>query len=324
MALSGPERAADGAFAPDIAFSSDGIVVRSIRGKVMGQSPTGPVIRYAATCFDPASGNTAKRVLIGRTLRGDGGSAAFHVMKQLWEGGFRDDFYTMPEPVAHLNALNLLVEGRASGRPLDVHLDDPAASQILVRLAARWLARFHATPLEGVPAWDVDADIDRMATDSAAMAELLPDAADRIRALSRRVATGVLGIDADIAVPTHGSFRPENVHVGRSRIGAGDFGEVAMGHPARDLAHFIGASLATVYRRQGSFLPVDPWNCAFIQEYVGIEGPECLPPLPLLIASELLGHLRQRNLERNGVSADVVEAFLDECSRWLDVGNVHR
>ncbi|MGH2722307.1 MAG: hypothetical protein ACRDJO_12015, partial [Actinomycetota bacterium] len=94
MALSGPERAPGGAVAPGIAFSSDGIVVRSIRGKVMGQSPTGPVIRYAATCFDPASGNTAKRVLIGRTLRRDGGSAAFHVMKQLWEGGFRDDFYT--------------------------------------------------------------------------------------------------------------------------------------------------------------------------------------------------------------------------------------
>jgi hypothetical protein len=324
MALNGPERAPAGAAAPHIAFSSDGIVVRSIRGKVMGQSPTGPVIRYAATCFDPTSGNTAKRVLIGRTLRRDGGSAAFHVMKQLWEGGFRDDFYTMPEPVAHLNGLNLLVEGRASGRPLDVHLDDPGAAQILARLAARWLARFHATPLEGVPAWDVDADIDRMAADSAAMAEMLPDAADRIRVLTRRVATGVLGIDADMAVPTHGSFRPENVHVGRSRIGAGDFGEVAMGHPARDLAHFIGASLATVYRRKGSFLPVDPWNCAFIQEYVGIEGPECLPPLPLLIASELLGHLRLRTQDRNGASDHVVAAFLDECARWLDVGNVHR
>jgi phosphotransferase family enzyme len=324
MALSEPEPVRGSAAAPFIAFSSDGIVVKSTRGKVLGQSPSGPVIRFAATCFDPASGNTAKRVLIGRTLRRDGGNAAFHVMKQLWDGGFRDDFYTMPEPVAHLNGLDLLVEGRVNGRALSHYLDDPATSQLLARLAARWLARFHSTPLEGVPEWDVDADIDRLAGEARGLAERLPEFAEDVSQLARRVATGILGVDPDVAVPTHGAFRPENVHVGRSRVGAGDFGGVAMGHPARDLAHFIAASLAAVYRRTQSFLSADPWNCAFIQEYVGIEGPECLPPLPLLISRELLTHLLLRPAKQDGEAGEVARAFLDECTRWLEVGNVRR
>jgi hypothetical protein len=323
MALTEPEPIAGRATAPFIAFSSDGIVVRSSRGRVLQQSPAGPVFRYAATCFNPASGATARRVLIGRTLRRDG-SAAFAVMKQLWDGDFRDGFYTMSEPVAHLPGLKLLVEGRPVGKPLTSYLEDPASAQMLARLSARWLARFHRTTLDDLPPWDPDADLDRLATEARGLAEHRPDVTERIEALARRLATGLLAIDLDEAAPVHGAFRPENIHVGRNRVTASDFGGVALGHPARDLAQFIASSLATSYGRSRSFLPVDPWNCAFIQEYVGTEGPECLPPLPLLIARELLAHLHLV-LARDGIlGTEATHAFLDECARWLDVGNVRR
>lgn len=313
-----------GGVAPFISFSTDGVVVRSARGRVLQQSPTGPVFRYAATCFDPASGATARRILIGRTLRRGCGAAAFSVMKQLWEGGFRDDFYTMPEPVAHLAGLNLLVEGRPIGKPLTGYFDDPSSSQMLARLSARWLARLHGTCVDGVPGWDMQGDLERLAGEAGALTEEHPGLHERIVPLARRLATGILAIDLDHAVLTHGAFRPENVHVGRGKVSVGDFGAVATAHPARDLAHFIAASLATSYSRTQSFLPVDSWNCAFIQEYVGLEGPECLPPLPLLISRELLGHLPLLLARAGSLSTELVEAFLDECARWLDVGNVSR
>lgn len=324
MALIEPELAPGSPAAPFIALSSEGVVVRSSRGRVLQQSPSGPVFRYAATCFDPASGATARRVLIGRTLRRGGGVAAFGVMKQLWAGRFRDDFYTMPEPVAHLPGLNLLVEGRSGGKPLSLYLDDPGSAQMLARLSARWLARFHHTPLTGVPAWDAQGDLDRLAGEARALAEQRPELEERIELLAGRLGAGLPGIDLDEPVPTHGAFRPENVHVGRDRVSVGDFGGVAMGHPARDLAQFIAASLAASYGRNRTFLPVDPWNCAFIQEYVSLEGPACLPALPLLIARELLAHLRVVIAREGAVAAESAEAFLDECARWLDAGNVTR
>jgi hypothetical protein len=280
------------------------------------------VFRYAATCFDPASGATARRILIARTLRRSHGDVAFDVMKQLWAGGFRGSFYTMPEPVAHLSSLNLLVEGRPGGKPLTLYLGDPGSAQMLARLSARWLSRFHRTPLVGVPPWDVEADLDRLAGEAGALAEHRPELEDPLAVLARRLAVGILAVDAGEPVTTHGAFRPDNVHVGRDRVSVGDFGGVAMGHPARDLAQFVAASLAASYARSQSFLPVDTWNCAFIQEYVGLEGPNCLPALPLLIARELLAHLRLGLLHDKALPPERAEAFLKECSRWLDVANI--
>jgi hypothetical protein len=226
--------------------------------------------------------------------------------------------------VAHLPGLNLLVEGRPGGKPLSSYLDDPGGGQMLARLSARWLARFHGTRLDDVPAWNGDADLDRLAAEARALAEHRSDLADRFETLARRLATGILAIDFDEAHPTHGSFRPENVHVGRNRVSVSDFGNVAMGHPARDLAQFIGSSLAACYSRNRTFLPVDPWNCAFIQEYVATEGPECLPPLPLLIARKLFAHL-DLMLARDGIlRTEATHAFLEECARWLDVSSVRR
>jgi hypothetical protein len=327
MALIEPELTPGSPAAPFIAFSTDGIAVRSSRGRVLRQSASGPVFRYAATCFDPASGATARRVLIARTLRRSHGHVAFGAMKQLWAGGFgkdSGDFYTMPEPVAHLPSLNLLVEGRPGGKPLTLYLDDPGSAQMLARLSARWLSKLHRTPLFGLPLWDVEADVDRLGGEAGALAEHCPELDERFGALARRLAIGILAIGLDAAVPTHGSFRPESIHVGRDRVSVGDFGAVAMGHRARDLAQFVAASLAASYGRSQSFLPVDTWNCAFIQEYVGLEGPDSLPALPLLIARELLGHLRLRLTHGTEVPALAAEAFLEECSRWLDLANIAR
>ena len=325
MALIEPELAPGSPAAPFIAFSTDGIAVRSSRGRVLGHSPSGPVFRYAATCFDPASGATARRILIARTLRRSHGHVAFDVMKQLWAGGFGREggsFYTMPEPVAHLPSLNLLVEGRPGGKPLALYLDDPGSAQMLARLSARWLSRFHRTPLVGVPPWDIEADLDRMAGEAGALAEHRPELEERFTVLARRLAVGILAVGAGGPVATHGAFRPENVHVGRDRVSVGDFGGVAMGHPARDLAQFVAASLAASYVRSQSFLPVDTWKCAFIQEYVGLEGPDCLPVLPLLIARDLLAHLRLSLARDKVIPSAAAEAFLEECGRWLDVANI--
>lgn len=324
MALIEPELTPGSPAAPFIAFSTDGIAVRSSRGRVLQHSPSGPVFRYAATCFDPASGATARRVLIARTLRRSHGHAAFGVMKQLWAGGFKSDFYTMPEPVAHLPSLNLLVEGRPGGKPLTLYLDDPGSAQMLARLSARWLSKLHRTPLDDVPLWDVEADVDRLGGEAGALAEHCPELDERFATLARRLAVGILAVDLDAAVPTHGAFRPENVHVGRDRVSVGDFGAVAMGHRARDLAQFVAASLAASYARSRSFLPVDTWNCAFIQEYVGLEGPDSLPALPLLIARELLAHLRLLLAHGKAVPTAAAEAFLEECGRWTDLANVAR
>jgi aminoglycoside phosphotransferase (APT) family kinase protein len=220
--------------------------------------------------------------------------------------------------------VNLLVEGRPGGKPLSLYLENAGSAQMLARLSARWLARFHSTPLTGVPDWDAEGNLDRLAGEAGALAEHRPELEERIAILAARLAGGLRCMDLDEPVPTHGAFRPENVHVGRGRVSVGDFGGVAMGHPARDLAQFIAASLAASYSLHRAFLPVDTWNCAFIQEYVALEGPGCLPPLPLLIARELLAHLRLSLAREGTVPAESADAFLGECTRWLNAGNVTR
>lgn len=311
--------AADLMTAPMTALANNGLVVRSCRARVLRPSESRPVLRYAVTYFDRKTNAAVRKVIIGKVYARGDGAEAFECMSRLWAGGFaRDPRLTIPEPLAYIPELRLLLQGRAPGNSLYVHLDKLAAALPLVRLAARWLAKLHRASLESAPLLPADYEQRKLSSYRDALVETCPSFAARIEHLTERTLASLGMLRLRHAVPTHGDFQPKNIHIWRKRVTVIDFDRIALAHPARDLGHFIGQSMTMSYVRTGSFRDIEPWTAAFLDEYGSSAPPEALRELPAFIARTFLEVLHYKLFVRPVKDPRFLPSWLDECERWLD------
>src|SRR3990170_3177643 len=304
-----------------LALTNQGVIVESCRVRMLRPSRFRPVLQYYLTCFDKEKNARIHRVVIGKGYyRGDG-AKAFDTLRQLWSDGFREDpFLTVPEPLAYLPELRLLLQGRAPGKSLHSYLDSPGEAARSVRVAARWLAKLHGASVGADSVLRPEYEEEKLLTYSNVLAQVCPQFAPRIGRLTERIVPPLMKLTPSQAVPTHGDFQPKNIYICRNRVTVIDFDRFALAHPARDVGHFIGQSMTMSYVRTGSFKEIEPWNAAFLDEYARLAPAGPPRELSLFVIRTFLEVLYYKLFVRPVKDPSFVPAWLDACERWLDGG----
>lgn len=304
---------------PVAALSEAGLDVRDYEARVLKTSRSRPILRYAVTCFDERKNAPVRRVIIGKGYFRRDGARTFESMKLLWSEGFAEDrLLTIPEPIAFVPSMRLLLQGLAPGEALYTYIDDPGKALEPVGLTARWLAKLHGTRIAGSPVLPPGYEETKLRTYRDVLMRICPAFAPRIGYFAQYILVSLKALDPRQVVPTHGDFQPKNVSIFGDRVTVIDFDRFALAHPARDLGHFVGQSMTMSYARTGSFEEIKPWNAAFLDEYARLTPPEALSALPVFVARTFMEVLKHKIFLDPDKNARLLPAFLDECERWLD------
>lgn len=246
----------------------DGWRLEGCTAEIVRESRFRPVFRYRVSYTDPATGVGYERILIGKADYRRGGESTYDFMRRLWSAGFGDHpDMAIPEPVAYVDDLSLLLQTEAPGRCLYEWLAGPASGVATARAAGKWLSRLHALRIDGGARLPADYEPRKLGTYHAGLAEALPDRAARVGELTSRALDALRPFEHEMAVPTHGDYQPKNIYLDGSRVTVIDWDRGALGHPARDLGHFLGQSLTMSFARSGTFERVRPWNDSFLDGY---------------------------------------------------------
>lgn len=245
----------------------------SCSGEVVRRSRFRPVYRYRVG----DSGNDGRagsiRIFIGKADYRTGVAETFDYMSRLWAAGLRgDDGLGIPEPVAHVAELALLLQTEAPGDCLYEWLPTPTEGAAAARNAGRFLGRLHGLDLRGAKVLRTGYEVSKLGVYRDGLGDALPAVADRVARLTSEVLRALVAIEGGPLVPTHGDFQPKNIYVDGDRVTVIDWDRGALGNAGRDLGHFLGQCLTMSYVKSGSFEAVRPWNEAFLEGY-GASAP---------------------------------------------------
>jgi aminoglycoside phosphotransferase (APT) family kinase protein len=238
---------------------------------------THPVEVESAVELEVAHGG---RRLIGYTVRGlDGPGTTYLVGKRFEEqhrarllhahlgllgsGPFSTGLLRVPAVVAFLPAQGMVVYRGGEGTPLH-RIPSPDDTERGARLAARWLARLHASGVRLPRTFCLDQEERATHEWATLIADRHPGLAGRAQALADAWAAGARGAPHVSAVPIHKDFHPGHVLVGDD-VFVIDLDEARNGDPTFDVAHFLG------YLELMSPEATGP-AAAFLEEYADATG----------------------------------------------------
>jgi hypothetical protein len=211
-------------------------------------------IRYVLEYFpspDPLS--RSPRVVIGKVYRkGSKAQNAYEGMLTLWRSPLRDDStVTIAEPIACLPDLKLMLQATIPGEIslenlLKLAIDRPNEEEQeklyrYMRKTAAGLAAFHQSGAaygEHVGLGERFTEIHKL---THRLTILLPELEGAILPLLERLENLAALYPEEPAVPTHGTFNPEQVLIDGERIGFIDFDDYCMAEPALDVGLFLAA-----------------------------------------------------------------------------------
>ena len=207
-------------------------------------------LEYAAPP-DPAT--RSPQVLIGKVYRkGSKAENAYEGMMTLWRSPLADgSVVSIAEPIACLPDLKLMLQATIPGELsledlLKTVLDQPTDEDLenlyhYMRKTALGLAAFHrsgASYGEHVELGERFADLHGLIH---RLTVLLPDFEGTVRPLLERLENLADLYPKETAVPTHGTFNPEQVLIDGEQIGFIDFDDYCMAEPALDVGLFRSA-----------------------------------------------------------------------------------
>jgi hypothetical protein len=284
-------------------------------GEVLRQSRFRPVFRYRVEYENTGRTQTLERIFIGKADYRHGGVDTFAFMRRLREAGFGGDADTcIPEPIAYLDDLAILVQTEAPGRCLYEWLSDPADDDTgPAGNAGRWLGKLHQTKLrsrDGV--LPVDFEQHKLTGYCTELSEVLPNLATRLVDCTQGALAQLAAVKKVRLVPTHGDYQPKNIYVDGSRVTVIDWDRGALAHPARDVGHFVGQCLTMAYSKLGSFEPGTRWNDAFLTGYAETAPAGWEAGLPPYVARTLLEVLYYKLVVKPVKDPSFVPLWLDQ------------
>jgi hypothetical protein len=245
-------------------------------------------IRYDLEYPSDLAGRGWPEIVIGKTYRGNKGQIAYEGMRALWQSPLAaGDVVTIAEPLAYIPDLKVLFQRSiAEERILEDVLKSALSNgspealdelHYFVRKAAGGLAAFHSSKAHygEVVTWadrvpDVRKIVDRLVVPIPELASAVMPLLDRLEALDAAQ-------PAEAPVPTHGTFKPEQVLIHGRQIGFIDFDEFCMAEPALDIAVFLAAikdvgltsddTLQSAPLRQERLALLEAIGEAFLEEY---------------------------------------------------------
>jgi aminoglycoside phosphotransferase (APT) family kinase protein len=266
-------------------FASGGARLLGVEVEVLRRRKQRCVLRYRMTVEDGAG----RRIwpVIGKVYKADQGEAVTDLMRRLWEQGFdRDaaDTVAIPEVVAYLPRLALLLQEEIGGEPVKNALGTPQAETALRQMAVS-LAKLHRTPLQWGEPFTMHDHLRRCHPRPQVLRDRCPElrgAVDEILAEAVRLEQAYGSAPALI----HGDFHMGQVHTAPGRTWMIDFDACCVADPAADL----GNVLVFLKGKARKFPDAPQLADAFLDSYFQHMPSEVLSRVPLF---EAITHLRR-------------------------------
>jgi len=165
----------------------------------------------------------------------------YDVMERLAKDGFgpREEF-SIPEPVAYVPALRLLLQEEVEGslaRELFAEGDEASLANAAARCAC-WLAHFHArAPKSGKP-FDVNHYLASVERWSRRIARRVDPLADKVFRLCAWIIREGAALQCSNSCPGHGSYNHRQIIFSAARTVTTDWDGYCLADPSRDVARF--------------------------------------------------------------------------------------
>lgn len=226
--------------------------IQSVRLRVVREKASRCTVVYELEfAHDPGDAGSPSP-MVAKTYRGDKGKNAYIGMQALWSSKLSTSAaVAVAEPLAFVPELNVLLQGPvAGGATLKGHIRSAFAAGTpealgevsdYVDKSAVGLAELHTSGVTygGTVTWaDMVADVEETL---GRVVSIAPELAEAAAPLLARLAERAAAHPSDPFVPTHGSFRPNQVLLNDGEIGFIDFDRFSQAEPGLDVASFLAA-----------------------------------------------------------------------------------
>jgi aminoglycoside phosphotransferase (APT) family kinase protein len=262
--------------------------------------------------------------LIGKVYASDRADV-YRAMDEIRRAGFGPAAEcSIPEPLAYVPALRLLLQEKAHGRRAkEVFLTgtEPDRADAAAR-SARWLARFHATAPRAGPIAELTQHLDTVPRWSRTIAKLGEPFVSQARRLSQRLHEAAASANGRPRCAGHASYHCHQIILAERRTITCDWDGYDVADPCRDVARFLVALQRLAFKYLGSLQALDGAARVFLGTYEALSPFEVASSLPVYRA---LTCLRLAKYEANRplhTWAEGIEALLGEGLRVLDHSRV--
>ncbi len=266
--------------------------------------------RRAIVCYEIERTEGRTETLLGK-LRAKGPdlrTARVHAaLRAAGLDGSAPDGVGVPAPRGRIDSLHLWLQEVVAGNPLAQYLLPDADPSPFARTGAA-LARLHLTAPVTDRRWTLADEADvldhalRRATDH------LPDAADRLSALSAIARVRLAALPPVPARGLHRDFYFDQVLVDGDRIWLVDLDLYACGDPAIDIGNFLAHLDELALRRHGDVAVHAPQAEAFLSGYAMVAPLPAVPRIAVLRAASFARHvfLSTRFADRRHTTRDIL------------------
>jgi hypothetical protein len=181
------------------------------------------------------------RRVIGKMYRKNRGQIIFEKLWNLWQvanGNGSGTPFGMPQPLAYLPDLGMMLQGAAPGRPLTGFSENDELS-VAIRYAAENLAALHALALARGEKRTLDDHIDRYCHPGPqVLIEACPELGPLVEGILNGLAKDESLHNASIC-PVHGDLNLAQIFITEDRAFFIDFDGFCLSHAALDIGNFL-------------------------------------------------------------------------------------
>ena len=262
--------------------------------------------------------------LIGKVYRKDR-TKVFQAMEAIRQAGFDpQNEFSIPQPVAYLPFLRLLLQEKVEGRVAgDVFKSGGERSQAdAAERCAKWLARFHALAPRTQPvSYPLDhLNSNSMQRYSEKITQRGGNIAEKTIWLHERIEQAASSLSPVEMCAGHGSYSGSHVFLAEGRTIVFDWDGYDVADPARDVARFLSA-LRKEALGLGSIRALDAVADVFLKTYLAVGQPIAEQNLRFFEAATCLNlakHSLCRPIPDWQVKQEKADAMLDESLRILE------
>ncbi len=222
------------------------------------------------------------REFVGKVY-GEDRPDVYQAMQRICQAGFGPQAeFSIPEPLAYVSALRLLVQEKVEGpRARDVLLTGTDRERAAAaERSALWLARFHAEGPRPSPVSHTNHQEALWMQWSRLIAENCGSVAGKARLLCQRLEVAA-GAPAPVEYCAgHGSFSPAHLILTPDRTAVFDWDGYDLADPARDVGRFVVALRRLALGRLRSIRALDREGEVFEKTYLASAGPGVKQRLP--------------------------------------------
>jgi aminoglycoside phosphotransferase (APT) family kinase protein len=250
-------------------------------------------------------------------------SHVFQLMKAISKAGFGPkDKFSIPQPVAYVLNLELLLQQKVEGRPSTESFlsEEESMPRATAERCALWLAKLHTAGPRVGTSFGLDRHLSQIQQWFSRVLLSESSLAGKAVALFDGLARLAASLRDNEMVPVHGDYTHHQVMLDGGRTLTTDWDNYAVGDPARDVAHFLVGLQRFGLRSGGSLKAMDIPGEIFLQTYVAARGCHVLRSLPFQKAAACLEHAKHDVHKRAYGWRERAEEMLNEGLRILTAG----